>query len=224
MKVTIIRKNGSVVTGEVPSPEHVQHMRDLAKQRGAGHFGKIMVYGEHGVTVYGWIDGKESAVNRYDFWAPPFDISLYYGDLVAFRTNGDDLDAHAFRRFVEDDLHGGFDDCDDEDDDYVCDQIVSDGEWLPDGEEDCDDEEDYDEDCDDEDCEDADDEEDVKTVDAGAAEETKNADDAGASRVSNINSDAAARLPNVLPAMEDWDFGETDTETTSAEDEYLYSK
>ena len=100
-------------------------LKNIVKNKGKG-LCKLLSdwdYGNITVTVWGWDDGNESKINKFEL-PPPIDTILYYGDLIFIGYNNETDEILEFNEerlmLWYNHVFGGFDsieNTDDEDDD-----------------------------------------------------------------------------------------------------------
>lgn len=182
LKTCIIRTNGDVEEIMVSNQINVDYLdydelKGHYKKIGKGAFERQCDWelDDFVFSIFGWKDGKESAVNKFEL-PPPEDTDLYYGDILVIKSKDDkpvNLTADEFEEFYNH-AYGGFEDLgdedtdeeDSEDDEYdftdgflVKDDAPIEFNSSSSSEEDEDDEEDDDDEDDEEDEEDDDDDE-----------------------------------------------------------------
>lgn len=130
MKAVVLSIHGGCRTVEVDSMEN---SFKVVKRKGRGEFSEIFKYEKYNIVGFGWEDGKESFINKTEL-PPPFDNDFYYGDIILcmYDTEGKHTDfvVKQYRQFYND-IHGGFDDCDVDDDGYEKNTSEEDLDWEP---------------------------------------------------------------------------------------------
>lgn len=120
--------DGSMRTVVLQPDMDVDNFKDTASFSKKGH-GKLSrlqdwIHFDDTVVMYGWTDGEAGNENKHEL-PPPIDTDLYFGDILAFRVNGnghlDDFTEELYHNFVEHML-GGFSDLESDDDDIDMDQ------------------------------------------------------------------------------------------------------
>ena len=122
MKATLITVNDELKTVDV----NVLRLEDAVENKGKNAISQLHIfhYDNYQVIIYGWLKGKEKQINKHEL-PPPIDNILYYGDLLVFLRENDELVDFEKEEYTDfyNTTFGGFVSCsedfdDDEDNEY----------------------------------------------------------------------------------------------------------